>query len=356
MRIDSSGNVGIGATTVAGVDSRLRVVGGSDGNTGISMGCTATERPVVGFRVSDNSLRAKIEINDTNGATGDRLGFFVYPNPTVEMMSLRGNGNVGIGTTTGLLDAANRVTVSVNGTSSSALAFGVAGTRRAHIYVDGSEMAIAAGQSGQSQVMTFQVNGSERARIDSVGNVGIGSTAPNAILVLQGVGRVGDVNGNRNTLYLKNSNSSSNQSNFISFGSAGTAVSCFIGNDINADGTLVNQLNIQCGTSGGVYLANGGIAWTSVSDERSKDIIEPIADAANKVSSLRAVIGKYKTDAEGTRRSFLIAQDVQAVLPEAVNIGTDEQQTLGVSYTEVIPLLVASIKELVQRVAALETK
>jgi hypothetical protein len=99
MRIDSSGNVGIGATTVAGVDSRLRVVGGSDGNTGISMGCTATERPVVGFRVSDNSLRAKIEINDTNGATGDRLGFFVYPNPTVEMMSLRGNGNVGIGTT-----------------------------------------------------------------------------------------------------------------------------------------------------------------------------------------------------------------------------------------------------------------
>jgi hypothetical protein len=212
------------------------------------------------------------------------------------------------------------------------------------------------GGGAAASTMAFSTGGTERARIDSVGNVGIGSTSPNAILVLQGVGRVGDVNGNRNTLYLKNSNSSSNQSNFISFGSAGTAVGCFIGNDLNADGTTVNQLNIQAGASGGIFLANGGNSWTGLSDERFKDIIEPITDAANKVSLLRAVIGKYKTDAEGTRRSFIIAQDVQAVLPEAVNVGTDEQKTLGVSYTDVIPLLVASIKELTQRVAALESK
>ena len=38
------------------------------------------------------------------------------------------------------------------------------------------------------------------------------------------------------------------------------------------------------------------------------------------MSQLRAVIGKFKADEEGTRKSFLIAQDVQAVLPEAVSI------------------------------------
>jgi hypothetical protein len=110
----------------------------------------------------------------------------------------------------------------------------------------------------------------------------------------------------------------------------------------------------------GVYLAYGGTSWTANSDERLKDIIEPIADAANKVSSLRAVIGKYKADKEGTRRSFLIAQDVQAVLPEAVAVGIDDM--LGIQYTEVIPLLVAAIKEqqaiiqtLTARVAALES-
>ena len=96
--------------------------------------------------------------------------------------------------------------------------------------------------------------------------------------------------------------------------------------------------------SNGVYLASAGSSWTAVSDERKKDIIEPITDAANKVSALRAVIGKYKVDEEGTRRSFLIAQDVQAVLPEAVDASNPDE--LGVQYTDVIPLLVAAIKEL----------
>jgi hypothetical protein len=108
--------------------------------------------------------------------------------------------------------------------------------------------------------------------------------------------------------------------------------------------------------SAGVYISYGGTSWTSSSDERIKDIIEPITDAANKVSKLRAVIGKFKADEEGTRRSFLIAQDVQAVLPEAVNVQNDEIGTLGVAYTDVIPLLVAAIQELNEKVAALEAR
>ena len=41
----------------------------------------------------------------------------------------------------------------------------------------------------------------------------------------------------------------------------------------------------------------------------------------------------------------MIAQEVQAVLPEAVHQQNDELGTLGVAYTDVIPLLVAAIKE-----------
>ena len=115
-------------------------------------------------------------------------------------------------------------------------------------------------------------------------------------------------------------------------------------------GTTYDTYTVMAGSTGGVNLTNGATSWTSASDERLKDIIEPITDAATKVSTLRAVIGKYKTDAEGTRRPFLIAQDVQAVLPEAVTEGRnskeDETEYLQVAYTEVIPLLVAAIKEL----------
>jgi hypothetical protein len=110
------------------------------------------------------------------------------------------------------------------------------------------------------------------------------------------------------------------------------------------------------GTGGaGVYL-NGTAAtsWTSPSDERSKDIIEPIINAVVKVGSLRAVIGKFKSDKNNTRKPFLIAQDVQSVLPEAVDASNPD--LLGVSYTDVIPLLVAAIKELTARVQTLEAR
>ena len=102
----------------------------------------------------------------------------------------------------------------------------------------------------------------------------------------------------------------------------------------------------------GVYVTYGGTSWTATSDERLKDIIEPISNAVAKVGSLRSVIGKFKTDSEATRRSFLIAQDVQSVLPEAVDASNPDR--LGVAYSEVIPLLVAAIKELTAEVNALK--
>jgi len=104
----------------------------------------------------------------------------------------------------------------------------------------------------------------------------------------------------------------------------------------------------------GVYVTYGATSWTGTSDERLKDIIEPISNAVAKVGKLRSVIGKFKADETNTRRSFLLAQDVQAVLPEAVDASNPDR--LGVAYTDVIPLLVAAIKELTARVQTLEAK
>lgn len=112
----------------------------------------------------------------------------------------------------------------------------------------------------------------------------------------------------------------------------------------------------QATSTVGVSLANNATSWGSFSDERMKDIIEPITNAVDKVNTLRTVIGKYKTDEEDKRRPFLIAQDVQAILPEAVYDDKSEDKFLSLSYTDVIPLLVASIKELTAKVTALENK
>jgi hypothetical protein len=99
--------------------------------------------------------------------------------------------------------------------------------------------------------------------------------------------------------------------------------------------------------TGGVALINAATSWSSASDENIKDIIEPIENAIEKVSTLRTVIGKYKDEEEGIRHPFLIAQDVEKVLPEAVCImhEGEDNECLGLSYTDTIPLLVAAIQE-----------
>jgi hypothetical protein len=148
-------------------------------------------------------------------------------------------------------------------------------------------------------------------------------------------------------IYLETSNADS------------TFLSCIRSATVNVQHKIIGSTYQIVNDSAGVSLAAGGTSWGSLSDERKKDIIEPITNATNKLSTLRAVIGKYKTEEDGIRRAMLIAQDVQAVLPEAVVENKDGDLIL--QYTDTIPLLVAAIKEqqaiiqtLTDRITALE--
>ena len=179
-------------------------------------------------------------------------------------------------------------------------------------------------------------NSTERMRIDASGNLIVGSAVST---VATGNISIWGAANTKTELYLQKN----------------TQVEAHFGFKTSTD----NSLWVGTGTgigNYGTYQTNLGNSWNSVSDERLKDIIEPIENASDKVCSLRAVIGKYKNDPENTRRAFLIAQDVQAVLPEAVNVADQETGTLGMSYTDTIPLLVAAIKEQQDIIKALETR
>lgn len=91
-------------------------------------------------------------------------------------------------------------------------------------------------------------------------------------------------------------------------------------------------------TSAGNFTAAGNI--TSNSDLRLKENIQKIDNALDKVQQLNGVLFTRKDT--GERLTGLIAQDVQKVLPEAVN-GDD---ILSVAYGNIVGLLVEAIKEL----------
>ena len=116
------------------------------------------------------------------------------------------------------------------------------------------------------------------------------------------------------------------------------------------------QFYVINGSSVGVVLTNGQTAWAAQSDERLKTNLSEIGNGLSKVGSLRAVTGRYASDDEGVSRAFLIAQDVAKVLPEAVTEADDEDKTLSLRYTEMIPLLVAALKESKERIEQLEAK
>jgi len=335
MTLNASGNLGVGTSSPTN-KLTVKPSGTSNATFDVLTGSTNTDS----VRISGGgTVNTWLEMRGY-------LGIKLYSDAT-NTVTVDASGNLGIGTTTPTSTYSARLaSLAAAGTTALALDAPTGTNTSINWYYNGTaKWSTQVLTTGEYRWYDF-VAGSTRMTLDASGRLGVGYTAPTAQLVVGGAGAAGWLNGARNTLQLRFNASSANQSNFISFGSANNEQYCFIGNDINADGTTVNQLNVQAGASGGVFLANTGTSWTAVSDERNKDIIEPITDAMAKVATLRSVIGKYKTDEQDKRRTFLIAQDVQAVLPEAITVGSDENSTLGLSYTDTIPLLVAAIKEL----------
>jgi hypothetical protein len=342
------------------------------------------------------------------------------------------SGNVGIGTTTTsnatlTINNANLTSPLYIGSQSDSLSWG-------GFFVNGATSSTAgAGMYGKASANLYfnaptsyghiwTINGGEKMRIDSSGNVGIGTSSPVTKLQVQKSGKSFQ-------LY----DASTNDGVYMVFAGSNTTKNWCIGNQFNVSGGLeFTQTSASAGTtigstpamildssgnllvgtttslasgltvtggngpqfslntttrytqfnfynsgtqksfiawdntntnlyvqnsSGGVYLTNTGTSWTSNSDERLKENLVDITNGLSKVCSLRSVIGNFIADETKKKTPFLIAQDVQTVLPEAVTTSTlkdDETNTeyLGIAYTEVIPLLVASIKELNAKVDA----
>lgn len=91
--------------------------------------------------------------------------------------------------------------------------------------------------------------------------------------------------------------------------------------------------------------------YATASDARLKEAVEPLPNALETIQRLDPVRFRWKAD--GSVGHGLVAQEVQAVVPEAVSGGAGDL-LFGIDYAKLVPWLIGAIQTLAARVQVLE--
>ena len=238
---------------------------------------------------------------------------------------------------------------------------------------------------GGSSFVAFGTSSTERMRIESTGNVGIGTDAPATKLTVSGVqhlleltrGGVGDskwfASADSAKLYIAEDTTSSanikltledNGDIFIGATSwSGSArVKTF---EINPDTISLRSATSDTGLQyheefhnangmvGSIATNASATAFNTSSDYRLKDDLQDFT-GLDMVSRIPVYDFKWKSDE--SRGYGVMAHELQEVLPQAVSGEKDAEEMQGVDYSKIVPLLVKSIQELKAEIEELKNK
>lgn len=337
LRIDASGNVGIGTTSPSVAlhvnrDGRALLV---DGAAIIN----TTSFRGLGFQYYFGSGEGAIMASFPTGQ--GYLTFHTTTGGTMsERMRITPTGNVGIGTASpgyklhvlNTVSDANWIGRFQNGSSDLYLAHG-----------SGYGMHINTGNTSASQYALDITNGSTNiAYFRNDGRIGIGTTSPSTIGLLHVAGSDIVVDG---TVYRGIVWASGNtyQAHMHRYGASNNALYV----------TNAGPSNLT-----GVYLASGATGWTSTSDRRFKENIRDATYGLDAVLRIPVREFTFKDSKEKKKIGF-IAQEIYPIIPEIVDKGDDGEYSgpaatsavpssfvpWGVDYAGLTPILVKSVQE-----------
>ncbi len=451
LRIDSSGNVGIGTSS----PSAPLDIAGTSGTESFRIGSTVGGTDF-GITVTEND---GVLLNAAEGATGRHMKFATGG---TERMRIDSSGNVGIGT------SSPQANLDITGSSTSSIAlrmvnteptedsigsFFSSGSAYSYIGIGANETALygrtglvlAADNPGSGwNPIRFSTGGSERMRIDSSGRVGIGAVpntnwrndlADQEVLMLGTEATFFSDTGITtelwNNAYVDNSDTFKNistrgASRYFQYdgahkwftaasASAGSTITTEINttpkmtldvsgnlllgtNDVFVGSGIAPKMTIsKSGGSGlginsigsaevglatrpsashnyyaGFFLNSSGTgvgniavtasstAYNTSSDYRLKTDAQPMTGASARVQALNPV--NFEWIADGTRVDGFLAHEAQAVVPEAVT-GTKDAVDAdgnpdyqGIDQSKLVPLLTAALQEALTKIDALETR
>ena len=318
VRINASGNVGIGTSSPG---YRLDVRGG---NARIAANASGASDGVLYF--------GNTATNYIFGGDGNNYMTFGVNN--AERMRIDSSGNVGIGTSSPVSPSGFAKVVQVSDASSSTVVVGGGGVTAEFGCASGGGWLSATG----ANPFRFATNGTERARIDSSGNLLVGTTST------VGAGVVS-----------------------VAY-SAATSIGLGIKQTNSGAGTLVNFYNSAGTSQGYIYNNNNGtVSYANGSDYRLKSDIAALSGGLAQVMQLKPCTYKY-IGHEQTVSGF-IAHELAEVCPQAVVGEKDAVDTegnpvyQGVDTSFLVATLTAAIQEqqaiitsLTDRVSALDER
>jgi hypothetical protein len=421
MRISAAGGLSVGTTVDAGAGNLL-VAGvitsskaGKNSFTGID---TTSYAAGVGGSIDlggnyraagDAGAFTRIAAEKTNGVDNDfgyDLGFYVTTNlqSTIgtKVATMTSTGNVSIGTSSPTPSARLQVRTGTN------LNFAVqTGT------TDTSGIKINAFNDAANANIPLEINGSvlllktgetERARIDSSGNVGIGTDSPSDKLTIKAASSHLRLQGTSNT----NKNVSINYNESGDYGQINcdesgvnqkdlwmTGLNLKFGRSTGSESMRIDDLgNLLVGRSsagaaatdnghvfygtgqhyifsnatecvrfyetsgsgqqvGSISITSSATAFNTSSDQRLKENIVDAPSASDDIDAIQ--VRQFDWKADGSHQKYgMVAQELQSVAPIAVTGDADSDEMMGVDYSKLVPMMLKEIQSLRARVAQLE--
>ena len=121
----------------------------------------------------------------------------------------------------------------------------------------------------------------------------------------------------------------------------------------NDGGSIITALTVNMAAAGAATFNND---VTAFSDKRLKTDISNIENGLDKVMQMQGV--QYKrNDVENAQQQIgVLAQDMEAILPEVVLTADDDMQTKSVDYGKICSVLIEAIKELKNEIEELKAK
>jgi len=395
MRLDSSGNLGLGVTPSAWFASNKAFQIGSTGclsnytnganiQTFLANNVYWNAAGTISY-LTTNTATSYTQDNGTHkfyvaasGTAGNAITF-------TQAMTLDASGNLGIGTTS----PTNRLSVVTASGSDGFISVKSPLTDTAGVVIDGgttankgailkflknasvlwqmgTDSAIIGSTSdnfhlygGGANAMLFSTNATERARIDSSGNLLVGTTniAAGKIGVLGRMGAFNTTGANDSLIQIWHNGTTANIA--ASYSSTGAyAPLTFLTSDVErarfsvggefyvAGTTDQGAYNIQCNGTG-VW---GAGAYVNGSDARIKEDISSIDSGLDVIQKLNPVTYRYKKEwsKDQSIQTGFIAQELLESLEGKNYINGVVQQNsqyMSVAYQNIIPILTKAMQE-----------